>query len=127
MQATESLLLVESYLDAVAARDFARARGHLADTGFEYISPIARFGDADAFAESMEGGVGAILHSIRIVHRFADDGAVCHVLDVTVSMADRQTRRIVQLARVQEGRIVGLEVIFDASEYHRMIGANDGG
>ena len=125
MPATESLQLVERYLEALAARDFATARSLLADSGFDYLSPIARFDDDDQFADSREG-VGAILHDIRIAHRFVDGNVVCHVLDVTVSITDYRTRRVVQIARVKEAKIAGLEVIFDASEFRRMFGESDG-
>jgi hypothetical protein len=124
MQTTQTLQLVERYLEAIAARDFGAARSLLADRGFGYTSPIAHFDDADRFAESMEG-VGAILHGIRTRHRFVDDDVVCHVLDVTVSLDGYQTQRVVQLARVEAARIIGLEVIFDASQFHRMIGQGD--
>jgi len=124
MPMTEPMRLVERYLEALAARDLAAVRGHLSDMGFHYVSPIAQFDDPDAFVASVEG-FGAILHKMKTVHRFADDGVVCHVLDVTVSMETYRTRRIVQLARVQEGKIVDLEVIFDATEFNRMIVAVD--
>ncbi|MFM1890958.1 MAG: hypothetical protein RLZ44_35 [Pseudomonadota bacterium] len=124
MQRTEPLRLVERYLDALAARDFSAVRGCLADTGFRYVSPIAQFDDPDAFVASMEG-VGAILHRIDIVHRFESDGVVCHVLDITVNLEARRMRRVVEVARVQGGRISDLEVIFDATEFHRMIITDD--
>ena len=120
--AMEPLAVVDGYLGAMAARDIAGARSYLADRGFEYISPIANFHSADAFSENM-GGATAILHDVVVVHRFAADGVACHVLDVTVNMTGYQTRRVVQLAQVRDGRIIRLEVIFDASELNRMIGA----
>jgi len=120
MQMTESMRLVERYLDALAARDLDAGRGYLSDEGFHYISPIAQFDDPDDFVTSMEG-VSAILHKVKTIHRFADGDVVCHVLDITVSLETYRTRRIVQLARVQDDKIVDLEVIFDASEFNRMI------
>ena len=113
--------LVDSYLSAIAGRDFDAARRLLADQGFSYLSPIASFDDPDAYIASMEG-VGAILHSIKTLHRFVDGDVVCHVMDIKYSMAGYQTRRAVQLAYVQGDRIQRLEVLFDASEYHQMIG-----
>ena len=122
MRTSTPLVVVNRYLDAIAGRDFEMARSCLADTGFRYLSPIAEFADPDAFVASMEG-VGAILHDIKTVHSFVDGDTVCHVLDVRVSMSGYQTRRVVQLAKVREGHIVDLEVLFDASEYRRMFGA----
>jgi ketosteroid isomerase-like protein len=118
---TEPLAVVDGYLGAMAARDTALARSYLADADFEYISPIANFHSADEFTENM-GGAAAILHNVGVAHRFTEDGVVCHVLDVTVNMTGYQTQRVVQLARVRDGKIIRLEVIFDASEFNRMIG-----
>lgn len=123
---TESMRLVESYLDALGARDFAAVRSYLSDAGFRYTSPIAKFDDPDEFIASLES-VGAILHKINIIHRFQQDDVVCHVLDFIVNLDTRRTRRIVHLARVHEGRLVDIEVIFDASEFHRMIIRDDVG
>lgn len=120
----EPVQLVERYLDALAQRDFTAVRNHLADTGFRYTSPIAQFDDPDDFVASMMG-VGAILHRIDIVHRFHDNDLVCHVLDVAVNLETRRTRRVVELARVRDGRIAGIDVIFDATEFHRMIIVGD--
>jgi arginine/ornithine N-succinyltransferase beta subunit len=120
---TEPISLVEEYLAAVADRDVARARGYLADTGFRYRSPIASFDNADEFAANMEG-IAAILHDVRVVHRFMADDTVCHVLDFTVAMTGYQTRRVVQLAEIVD-RIASLEVIFDATQFHQMILVGD--
>ena len=116
--------VVERYLAAVAARDFPTAEGFLAEEGFQYQSPIANFSDRGTFADNMHA-VGAILHDIRTVHRFAEGDAVCHILDVTVNMTGYQSQRVVQIANVVEGRITRLEVVFDASSLRQMIIAND--
>jgi len=113
--------IVDDYLEAVSRRDFVTARGYLADRGFEYVSPIARFNDPDLFFENMHG-VGAILHRLDTRLRFSEGNDVCHVLDVTISMDGYDMQSVVQLAQVRDGRIVRLEVIFDASDFHRMIG-----
>ena len=117
---TESVRVVENFLTALAARDFSAVRGCLAGSGFRYLSPIAQFDNPDDFVTSMEG-VGAILHKITVLHRFEDDGLVCHVLDFTVNLETRRTRRTVQLARVRDGKIAELEVIFDATQFNRMV------
>lgn len=125
MQSMEAQGVVEGYLEAVGRRDFAAARDFLADRGFEYISPIARSGDADEFVSNMEHGAGAILHHMESRLSFVSGDDVCHVLDVTVGMDGYETQTVVHLARVEGGRIVRLEVIFDASNFNRMIGNKD--
>lgn len=116
----DPLAVVERYLAAVAARDFPTAGGFLAERGFRYQSPIASFSDRQVFADNMHA-IGAILHNIRTVHRFAEGGTVCHILDVTVNMTGYQSQRVVQIADVIEGRITRLEVVFDASSLRQMI------
>jgi hypothetical protein len=121
MRPTEPNQIIERYIEAIARRDFETARSYLADRGFEYVSPIARFDDADSFASSMHA-VGAILQRMETRLRFTAGSDICHVLDVTVAMASYKTQRVVHLAHVDQGRISRIEVIFDASDYHRMIG-----
>jgi ketosteroid isomerase-like protein len=124
MPSTDAVEVVNRYLAAIASRDFDSARSYLADRGFRYTSPIATLDDADAFVASLLG-VGAILQRVEAPHVFVRDGDVCHVLDVTVAMAGYETQRVVHLAHVAGGRITRIEVIFDATNYHRMIGAED--
>jgi len=121
---TEPMQLLESYIDSIAARDFVTARGYLLDTAFRQVSPIAQFDDPDDFVSSLET-IGTILHKINVIHRFQDDDVVCHVMDLIVNLDTRRTRRIVQVARVRDGKIADLEVIFDASEFNRMIITGD--
>ncbi len=121
MQQTDPTDIVEGYLQAFGERDSEMARTYLADRGFSFVSPISHFDDADAFAQSLDA-VGAILERMRIRHRFAAGDVVCHVLDVTVAMASYQTQTVIHLAQLERGRIRRLEVIFDATEYNRMIG-----
>jgi hypothetical protein len=116
----DPVYVVERYLAAVAARDFPTAGGFLAEEGFQYQSPIGSFSDRGTFVDNMDA-IGAILHNIRTVHRFAEGNTVCHILDVTVNMTGYQSQRVVQIANVIEGRIIRLEVVFDASSLRQMI------
>ena len=63
--------LVDAYLAALTDRDYERARSFLADSGFEYTSPIATFADADAFMDYMML-IGGIIHAITCRKTFAD-------------------------------------------------------
>jgi hypothetical protein len=117
--------IVEGYLRAVAEHDQHKARRYLRDRGFSFISPIASFNSPDAFTGYLDA-VGAILQRMETRHRFVDGGTVCHVFDVTTSMGSYKTQPVVHLVEVADGSIVRIEVIFDASEYHRMIENRDG-
>lgn len=124
MTSEDPISVVESYLAAIAARDFPTACRFLAEAGFHYRSPIGHFEDRGPFADNMEA-VGAILHNIRTVHRFREGNTISHVLDVTVNMTGHSSQRVVQIADVVDGRITRLEVIFDASALRRMIIENE--
>jgi hypothetical protein len=115
-----AVVLVERYLAAVGERDPQAARCCLADRDFQYISPVAHFNDADRFAESI-AAVGTILQRIEVRQRFADGLNICHVLDVTVAMDAYKTQTVVHLARVSANKIQRLEVVFDGTDFHRMI------
>jgi len=121
MPITDPQALVDRYLRAIGERDFASARTCLGDRGFRYSSPIGHYDDADSFIANIEH-VGPILVNVETRFVCADGKRVCHFLDVTVSLSDYTTQTAVQLATVENGRIVRLEVVFDASEYHRMFG-----
>ena len=71
--------------------------------------------------------VGGILQRIETRHQFIDGGTVCHVFDVTTTMGSYKTQPVLHLADVADGHIVRIEVIFDATEYHRMIENRDPG
>jgi hypothetical protein len=116
--------IVEGYLRAVAEHQHEAARRYLSDHGFRFSSPIAAFNDPDAFTTYMDA-VGAILQRMQIRHRFVAGGTVCHVFDVTTTMGSYKTQPVVHLADVVDGRVVRIEVIFDASEYHRMLENRD--
>ena len=45
---------------------------------------------------------------------------MCSVLDVTTAISETRTQTVMHLARVTDGRIARIELIFDASDYHRM-------
>ena len=62
------------------------------------------------------------MHRVDTRLCFVNGNDVCHVLDVTVSMSGYETQTAVSLARVERGQIVRIETIFDATNFHRMIG-----
>ncbi len=123
MNETHPRDIVQAYLDAIEARDFARARTCLHDTTFSYLSPIAEFDDADTFIHDILR-VGPILEGIERRHTFAEGNLVCSVLDFKTRMAQVETNTVVQLSTVSEGRISVIEAIFDASEYLKMFGVD---
>lgn len=117
--------LVERYFDAILARDDVAVRTCLADRGFLYQSPIGTFTDADAFSQfvSMTGG---ILYDIERRRTFADGDDVCHWLVFLTQMSERISTPAVQWARVKDGRIVSIELLFDPYRYRRLFDVDGG-
>lgn len=111
--------VVDAYLAAIAAGDFARARTWLSDSGFSTRSPIAAFNDADAYIADISR-VGAILERISRRKTFVDGNEVCAIVDYVTHMEQRQVSPVVHLMRVERGKIVGIESFFDARAYAEM-------
>ena len=115
--------LVDAYLDALAARDYDQARGYLADQGFHYESPIAAFSNADDFIQHM-CFTGGITQDIVRCKVFADGADVCHFLLYGFQISAKETAKVAQWAHVEKGRIQWIEILYDASGYHRFFEAS---
>jgi hypothetical protein len=118
--------LVDAYIAALSAREYEQARGFLADRGFEYVSPIASFDDADDFMDYTML-MGGIVHSIRSRKAFVDGADVCHFLVFNTQIAERERTSVAQWSRVEGGRIRRIEVLFDAHQYKVMFPASMSG
>lgn len=114
---SDPLSVVTDYLAALNAFDYDRARACLADQGFEYTSPSHHFHSADAFIGHITV-VGGIVHSSKTRKVFVDGQDVCHILTYRIQISEKQDVATVLWSRVQGGRIVRIEAIFDASLYH---------
>ncbi|QIT56730.1 nuclear transport factor 2 family protein [Aquisalimonas sp. 2447] len=111
--------LVEQYLQAVQAQDYRAARGYLADTGFEHVSPLGRLDSADDLVNQSFMSSG-IVRRVDVRKVFADGGDVCHFLVYHVQISERHAVDLAHWARVEDGRIVRIEVLFDASLYREL-------
>jgi ketosteroid isomerase-like protein len=111
--------IVTAYLDALQDRDFERLRTYLADSGFSYRSPVSVADNADDYI-TLVSRVGPILEGIERIKTFVDGNDVCCILRFRTTMESLKEVPVVQLATVAEGKIVAMEVFFDASEYNRM-------
>lgn len=115
--------LLGAYIAALSAREYEQARRYLADTGFEYTSPIASFDNADDFMEYTML-MGGIVHSISTRKVFVDGADVCHFLVFNTQIAEREQTSVAQWSRVEGGRIRRIEVLFDAHQYKVMFPAS---
>ena len=116
---SEAEKIVAAYLDALEDRDFERLRSFLSDSGFSYRSPVSEADDADTFI-IIVSRVGPILEGIERVRTFVDGSDVCSILKFRTTMEAIREIPVVQLTTVVAGRIVAIEVFFDASAYNRM-------
>lgn len=112
--------IVTAFIDAVEARDFERARTYLSDAQFTYRSPVSRTDDADTFI-TIISRIGPILEGIERHKTFVDGADVCSILHYRTTMEALKEVPVVQLATVEAGKIIALEVFFDASEYNKML------
>lgn len=111
--------VVNSYLDGIAAGDFARVRSCLADSGFSNRSPISTFDNPDAFVADISR-VGAILERIERRRIFVEGTDVCVILDYVTHMHKRQVTPVVHWFRVVNGKITSIETFFDARVYEEL-------
>ena len=119
MAESDAESIVTAYLDALEDRDFERLRAYLSDAGFSYRSPVSATDDADDFINIISR-VGPILEGIERVRTFVDGNDVCSILKFRTTMEQLREVPVVQLTSVADGRIVAMEVFFDASEYNKM-------
>jgi hypothetical protein len=108
-----------AYVDALEARDFELARQYLSDTDFHYRSPVTESSNADNFTVIISR-IGPILERIERRKVFTKDDEVCVIMHIITTMEHMKDMPVVLLAKVVEGKIVDMEVFFDASEYNKM-------
>ena len=111
--------IVIAYLDALEDRDFEQLRTFLSDTGFSYRSPVSMADNADDYIIIISR-VGPILERIERVRTFVDGDDVCSILRFRTTMESLKEVPVVQLTSVADGKIIAIEVFFDASEYNKM-------
>ncbi len=116
---SDPLAVVEAYLAAQAARDFATMRGLLADQDFCFRSPIAAFDRAEDFVEYAAMSSGIIIDK-QVRKVFVAGADVCHVLTYRIQISEKLSVEVAQWSQVKAGRIQRIETIFDASAYRSL-------
>ena len=111
--------VVNAYLDALEARDFELARQFLSDTGFHYRSPVTETGSADNF-NLIISRIGPILERIERCKIFTKDDEVCIIMHMITTMEHLKDVPVALVCSVADGKIIDMEVFFDASEYNKM-------
>jgi ketosteroid isomerase-like protein len=111
--------VVESFLQAVEQRDFDRARGYLSWDRFRYVGPTRTFDSPEDFMANL-----ILLEPIleKVIRRrwFMDGDEVCLIATYVTSMEALRNIRTAQWMKVEDGKIVSMEVFFDAHAYAKM-------
>ena len=115
----DPLAVVEAFFAARDAFDFERARALLADQGFSFRSPIAAFDCADQFIQ-YGAHASAIVQSVQVRKVFVDGPDVCHFLTYRIQISEKLSINAVQWSHVEQGRILRIETLFDASVYREL-------
>lgn len=111
--------LVDEFFDALEARDFERLVQYLSAEAFSYLSPIDRFDNAHDFVEDITR-IGPITKRIERRKLFIDSNEVCAIYNFMTTLDVLATTRIAQWMKVKNGKIVSIEVFFDAHAYASM-------
>jgi limonene-1,2-epoxide hydrolase len=116
MDTADPRSVVDAYLNALRDRDHERARQFLADRDFAYRSPISCFQSADELVQYLSLASG-IVQGVEVRKVFVDGDDICHFLTYRIQISEKQAVDVAQWARVRDGRIACIDVVFDASEY----------
>jgi len=106
--------VVDRYAKALGSRDFAAARGFLADN-LRFEGPIDKFDRADDYIKAISalyGMVKGVDHQATIAE--GDDVAVFYVLDTPLAKAP-----VAEWYTVGAGKIVRIRTYFDARPFAR--------
>jgi limonene-1,2-epoxide hydrolase len=104
--------VVDRYSRALGGRDFAAARGFLADD-LHFEGPIDKFSSADDYMKAITalyGMVKGVEHQATIAQ--GDDVAVFYVLDTPVVKAP-----VAEWYKVRRDKIVRIRAYFDARPF----------
>ena len=114
-----ALEVVNTFFDAIEARDFERAEAQLSAERFSYEGPIERHDNAAAFIRSISR-IGSILESLRRRRMFVDGDEVCAILTYETTLEAIESVRIAHWIRLERGQITRMESFFDARAYTGM-------
>ncbi len=116
--------LVDCFLNAVEARDFERMGQCLSPQQFSYVSPIETFDNAEDFI-ARASRVAPITKRIERRKLFVDGNEVCVIYNFITTMDALAVTRTAQWMRVESGKIVSIELFFDAHAYASMFEMQD--
>lgn len=113
--------VVEQYVHAFAGKDVKKMRSFLSDTNFSFKGPLQAFATADEFAAALVPLV-PIIQSVDVQKAIADGNDVCMFYGLATTVSSIGTTRIAELFRVENGKIVSINLYFDPRPYVAMFG-----
>ena len=116
--------LVDCFFNTVEARDFERVSQCLSPKKFAYVSPIETFDNAEDFV-ARASRVGPITERIERRKLFVDGDEVCVIYNFITTMDALAVTRTAQWMKIESGKIVSIELFFDAHAYASMFESQD--
>ena len=108
---------VARYYDAWRARRGDFSDVPLADD-FRFTGPVASFESAEGY-RAMAREAGRAVTSFEVRRQFVDGNTVCSIVDWEMAIPGTRRMTAAELLEVEEGIIVGGELIYDAEELRR--------
>jgi hypothetical protein len=112
----DAAAVAEGFFDAVASKDFARARSFLRDD-VSFSGPIDKFSDAESYLASLRQ-LSGIVEGVDRHKVFVDGDDVCVIYDLKTAVVP--TSRTCEWYRVRDGKIASVSVVFDARPFAPM-------
>ncbi|KPK37241.1 MAG: hypothetical protein AMJ69_12130 [Gammaproteobacteria bacterium SG8_47] len=108
--------IAEDYLGRMSRGDFDGCVELLSPKQFRYVGPTVQFDKAIDYLADISR-VGGILKGARIRRMVVEENEAFVAFDVLTTLEELACTRVAQWMRVHDGRIVEIEVFFDARAY----------
>ena len=109
------------FLTALQQRDFDAVERCLSRERFRYVGPTRSFDDARSFVEDISR-IGTILKEIEVRRVFVDGDEGCVLFNFGSTLPELDQTRVALWFQAKAGRLVSMEVFYDAYPYSRMFG-----
>ena len=113
-EASDNLVIAESYYNAMLAKDFDKMAGYLHDN-VHFVGPLAEMHGKDAVVLAAKN-FGGILQDIQIRSRFASHNQIMFAYDMVVPAPIGKFRAAV-LMEFTDRLISKIELFYDASPF----------
>ena len=116
MSVKQTRAIAETLLGRMGRGDFDGCLELLSRDRFRYVGPTVEFDNALDYLSDISR-VGGILKEAQVRRLVVEGNEAFAAFDVLTSMEELACTRVAQWMRVEDGRIVEIEVFFDAHAY----------